>query len=339
MLETVREYASECMAAREDREDITRRHADHYLALAEQAQNAVRVANSAQPYARLDAERDNMRAALRFYEDAEAAEEWFRFIQALSGYWLTRGDLREGHGRVHAEVLASASDFARLLGDADLATVYAERSLALAREIADPARVARALHELGESVQDPRRATELFHEAVVAAREAGQSGAGSIVNLGEVALAQGDYEEAAECSTEALELYREEDSLSTGALVAQFNLASALFHLRRVSEARLLFRETLLRLRELGYSEGQAWCVMAAAAVLANDGRTHDAGRLLGAAEAMIEEIGVNIGPSERNLCDIVTRGLDEATLNELREAGRRMARDEALDLALQSLD
>jgi len=71
MLETIREYAREQLEASGDASEVRRRHADHYLALAEEAYPNLR-GDPKQWLDRLESEHDNLRAALdRFEASAE----------------------------------------------------------------------------------------------------------------------------------------------------------------------------------------------------------------------------------------------------------------------------
>ena len=74
MLESIREYALERLAARGDEEEIRRRHAGFYLELAEAAEPGLLGPKQREWLERLDAERDNVRAALDWALDAGEAE-------------------------------------------------------------------------------------------------------------------------------------------------------------------------------------------------------------------------------------------------------------------------
>src|SRR5207248_1072824 len=70
MLETIREYGLECLAASGELEITRRAHAVYYLGLAEQAEPHLKRAEQARWFARLEQERDNLRAALTWLLEA-----------------------------------------------------------------------------------------------------------------------------------------------------------------------------------------------------------------------------------------------------------------------------
>jgi predicted ATPase len=67
MLETVREFVAERLAARPDAAEVGRRHAGYYRALAEQADRPLRSPGESQWLERLQAEAGNLAAAVRWY--------------------------------------------------------------------------------------------------------------------------------------------------------------------------------------------------------------------------------------------------------------------------------
>ena len=66
MLETIREYGLERLAASGEEEELRRRHADYYLAFAEEAARGIYTPATALWLDRLEADHDNLRAALRW---------------------------------------------------------------------------------------------------------------------------------------------------------------------------------------------------------------------------------------------------------------------------------
>ena len=108
MLETIREYALERLAARGDGDAVRRRHAEYYLALAEEAEPGLLGPQQREWLERLDAERDNIRAALTWAVDAGEADVGLRIGAALWRFWQLRSLEQEGRERLQ-ELLALGS--------------------------------------------------------------------------------------------------------------------------------------------------------------------------------------------------------------------------------------
>jgi predicted ATPase/DNA-binding SARP family transcriptional activator len=92
MLETLREYGAERLTAAGDVVDVRRRHARHFLALAEEADSHLRRPEQLEWLARLTVERDNLLAALRFTTDSGDADTAIRLGAVLAWYWTARGE-------------------------------------------------------------------------------------------------------------------------------------------------------------------------------------------------------------------------------------------------------
>ena len=94
MLETVREFIQERLAARSDAAEVGRRHADYYRTLAEQADRPLRGTDRGYWLERLQAEEGNLAAAVRWYIacDTEPLPHLFRVLWVL---WLQQDLQRE----------------------------------------------------------------------------------------------------------------------------------------------------------------------------------------------------------------------------------------------------
>jgi predicted ATPase/class 3 adenylate cyclase len=92
MLETIRAYAAERLAAAADQDAVRERHYRYYLALAERHgdERALWGASGKEHLARLDAEIDNLHAALAFALSHPGAERALAMAAALGWYWLIR---------------------------------------------------------------------------------------------------------------------------------------------------------------------------------------------------------------------------------------------------------
>jgi predicted ATPase/class 3 adenylate cyclase len=199
MLETVREYAGERLAADPKAPEVHERHCRHYIALAEQAEPELLTRGDAVWLPRLDAEVENLRAALGWNLRHGNPAQALRLAGLLTRFWEIRNRHGEGLDWIEAALEAAGDDApvrdrararwaqANLL--IDLGAAYdaeglltdvrskAVEALALAREAAEPTLVADALLVLGatdmaQSHPQPRRRA-LADEALQLASEAG----------------------------------------------------------------------------------------------------------------------------------------------------------------------
>jgi predicted ATPase len=94
MLETVREFVAERLAARPDAVEVGRRHAEYYRALAEQADRPLRGPGQSQWLERLQAEAGNLAAGVRWYlaHDAGPLPHLFRILWP---FWFLGDHMRE----------------------------------------------------------------------------------------------------------------------------------------------------------------------------------------------------------------------------------------------------
>jgi predicted ATPase/DNA-binding SARP family transcriptional activator len=92
MLETIRAYAVDRFSSAADGEAVRERHYRYYLALAERhgTERALAGAGAREHLARLDAEIDNLHAALGWALTQPSAERALAMAAALGGYWVMR---------------------------------------------------------------------------------------------------------------------------------------------------------------------------------------------------------------------------------------------------------
>ena len=156
MLETIREYAREQLDGSGEADELRRRHAGHFLALAEEAEPHLR----GDPKAwleRLDPEHDNLRAALDWLEAAGETQSALRLVAGLSEFWGVRGHFAEANRRIEralaaealptlhrARALLAGARFAASNGDVARERRCAEEALALFTKLRDPGGSARA---------------------------------------------------------------------------------------------------------------------------------------------------------------------------------------------------
>ncbi|HEX2035805.1 MAG TPA: tetratricopeptide repeat protein, partial [Chloroflexota bacterium] len=166
MLETIREYARDRLAAGGEGAGVRARHAAFCLALAERADRESHGPAHGAWLRRLDAEQDNLRLALEWAAEQEEAELGLRLGAALGWFWQARGYASEGRARlarllalpgvaervrpgVRAAALRAAAKVAWVQGDYAAHRRLYEESLALFRQAGDEAGIASALTSLG----------------------------------------------------------------------------------------------------------------------------------------------------------------------------------------------
>ena len=227
---------------------------------------------------------------------------------------------------------------------------YFEEALALFRLASDDFGIARCLTGLG-AVASARRefaeGAEFLHEAQAIYRRLGDRRglAVTLNNLGAAAWNQGDLARAADSIAEALDLARASGDLGN---VAQLSVALALIDTRlgRLDTGRLHLRECLSTLGALGARHSSAaGALLASAELAAREGRFPEVARWLGAADLVLERLGLVFDESdvwwkEHQTCWSRTNAeLGEDRARAEYRTGRELDRDEALRLALASLE
>jgi predicted ATPase/class 3 adenylate cyclase len=95
MLGTIHDFALEQLDARSHAAELRRRHAEHFLELAERAEPELRENRQTDWLALLERERDNLRTALAWARDCGEAEIELRLATALRFFWHVRGPVAE----------------------------------------------------------------------------------------------------------------------------------------------------------------------------------------------------------------------------------------------------
>jgi predicted ATPase/class 3 adenylate cyclase len=202
MLSTIREFALDELAASGERQEIERRHAQAFLQLAERAAPEYTRRQSRTWLDRVEADHDNLRAALRWALDAREGEIAQRLTGALWRFWQMRGYLQEGRERAAAALAApggsslsmmraeeAAGGLAYWQADSEDAARHYERALELARETGDPYEIANAINNLSSMramTVTPEAALELIDEGLQLAEPLGDP-----VLLGRLRFAKG----------------------------------------------------------------------------------------------------------------------------------------------------
>jgi non-specific serine/threonine protein kinase len=263
LLETVRQYAHELLAACGESQDVRTRHLRHFVAFAEQARTQVIGPSQAAWLSRLDLERENILTAHAWCDEVtEGMHLGLRFAAAVKMYWVNRGLLELGYrftlealarapasdrGEERCVALFIAGQLACFMGRYGEARRYLEESLKLARALGDPMRIAQPLQPLGAAC----------------------------LGEGDLATARGHLEEALE---------RARATGSEREVTAALNMLAQLYRVEgEVDTAELLFQEVISKARGLGDVESIAIGLLNRAMI--------DVARGGGEAAAMLLEI------------------------------------------------
>ncbi len=227
MLETIRHFGLERLAAGGEADEVRRRHARWCLELAEQAAAEIGGPEHVRWLRRLDREHPNLRLALGFAEERGDPPLGHRFVAALWRFWDAQGFLDEGSawaerllglGRddetiARAAALGAAAMVDFRQGNYPRAVELAEEGLALARRLNGPDAAAQAVAALGNVAftrGQHAEAVAWYEEAVALGRAAG--GVDRLLNgLTNFAMALtvvGDVDRAEAVVDEALALSR-----------------------------------------------------------------------------------------------------------------------------------
>jgi predicted ATPase/class 3 adenylate cyclase len=345
MLETVREHAVALLAERGGLEDLRRRHADRFLALAIAAEPELAGHDQAAWLERLDLELDNIRAALDWFLSSGRVEDALRAMAAIGRFWRARGHVAEARrwlstglavsddvsGDVRAEALWIAARQATAQSDLHGAVPLLEQALALSREHGHERRVALVLCELGWIALhqgDIEEAQAHCEEALDVARSAGDERAASsaLSGLADVYAARSEHRRAVELHEEALALRQK---LGDALLVTDstYHLGIAAFQSGDARRARGAFEES----RELARSLGETPHLAGATFMLAELDLL--AGHTARAEEEIRESLAFYTAVEnerDRAMCLVVLAGI-AAEHGEIEQAARLLGAAERL--------
>ncbi len=298
MLETVHEYALERLEERGDADAVRRRHASFYLRLAADAEPGLLGPQQLDWLERLDAERDNVRAALSWALESGESDVGLRIAADLWRFWQLRSLDREGREwleqllagptgspGVRARAQSRIASLALVHGDVEAVRRYIETSLPTVRELGYEREVltyggllATAYLALG----DTDRALELCDEVLEAVRQASDpiAKAYGLWNAGVVLAAVGRLDDAREVVEQSLDLARE-----VGNVRSVGNWSRSLGHVvlaqGDVARARMLVDESLVVHRRLGDRWGISHSLSSLALLAQHEGDARVARRLL----------------------------------------------------------
>ena len=265
MLETIGEFARERLAASRDADAIGRRHAEWFLALAEEAEPFLKGAEQASWLQRMEDEHDNFRSSLDWFFDHNDVDAAVRLAGTLWLFWYMHGHVTEARrwmrraldvapdqpSEARAHLLYGAGYLACEQNENEEGLALLEASFACAKEVGATATAAIAASvlctmrvESARTMPDRREAVAVGEEAVALARAAGDDFVLAIAlnNLGGVMAILGENERAAAYFEESLEVRRRIGDLSRIAL-SLVNVASMALQEGEPTKAATMFAE------------------------------------------------------------------------------------------------
>ncbi len=339
MLETIREFALERLAQAGELDITRRRHAGYYAAFAERANDQLGGPARLASLHRLEAEHDNMRAALSWAlepqeagagtprdagtaKDADSAGRdrvaiGLRLVQALALFWLQHGHAAEGQRWLQQAIELASDEAGAPLGHVahwlgallqqqgrnEMAVPVFERSLAIWRDLGDRDRMARELNSLGithSHLGDPDTARSLLEDSIAIARSLGGG-----TRLAPALTSLGHVESAVGNIDRATEVLQEALALDRahgdvlGVAIDQQALAVASLRAGRAREAHDLLSDSIDYVVSSRDTEFLANTLELSAAIAAQLTAGLRAARLAGAAEGVRHQAGLPV--SERD--------------------------------------
>jgi non-specific serine/threonine protein kinase len=315
MLETVREYGLEQLAAADDEPRVRDAHAAFYLALAEAGEPELLGPDQGAWLDRFDTEHANLQAAIAWLVERDRIDDGLRLGAALGWFWSLRGHYTVGQAvlarllalpgspeavaRTKAVVAAvhlavAPGDFAREIALLDEAVTRLRT-----QESVDHDLLSKSLYTLAETVVqrgEPARAAALVRESLALTRKRGDAWgeAWSLDVLGVAAYGLGDLAGARLIFEEVVQLARRlEDPRFLAVTLA--NAGWVAVALRDGTHAAARYLEQVPLARAVGDPYVLAWGLDGVAAVAIHRNLAAPAARLLGAAVAIRDGAGIAV--------------------------------------------
>jgi predicted ATPase/transcriptional regulator with XRE-family HTH domain len=310
MLETIWEYARERLEDSGEASRLRRQHATYYLLLVKQAEAQFFGSNQKLWFDRMEAELNNIRAALAWSQaSADGVEIGLQIAGLLWRFWAVRGHGTEGRtwldgllSRRHSVPLSArwfalhtAGNLADDQGDFVQAKAFWEECLEACRELGNKRFVGHMLNNLGEIAASQaayNRAAPFYEEALQIYREVLHTWAIGMVtrNLAEIAHMRGEYDRARELLDESIRLLRERGDTEEVAWSVQ-ELGRVAYDTADIAAATQHFAEAQRLFEEVGSKRGVALVLADIGEVARHEGDSNRAAVLLEQSLALQQEI------------------------------------------------
>jgi len=276
MLETIREYAFDCLINTDEQPAVRRAHAAYCVVLAEEGNPELPQADRVRWLTQCDVEIDNFRYALDWLFQTHDLEWGLRLCMALFRFWDMREHLTEGRGRLetvlklagtgHSRERARLSHFIGALATAQrdypAAESHLQQGLLLYEELGDQSGIAASLNALAVTARDRgdySSAQNNFERSLACWRLLPDrlAIARCLHNLANVLKVRGDYPRARWALGEATNIFEELGDRS-GAAWSINQLGDIAREQADLAAARELYQRALSVFREAGDAWGSA---------------------------------------------------------------------------------
>jgi predicted ATPase len=355
MLETIRVFVAERLAARPDIAGIQCRHAGYYRALAERADRPLRGTGHGEWLERLEAEAGNLAAAVRWYLDHDRTP-LPHLYRVLWLFWELRdhlGEAREWVGQLmpaanslelqaRAELLWTAVATANEVQDDTVALAASQRLAPLLGGIEDPYLqvicqlvIAWTSPITGDFDSALRQA--LGSLAVLRAQDEPYWTGVAAASAGYLETTAGHLDDAVRHLEEARDLAGRFGYNWLGAW-SRVQLGTVSIMRGRLGQGRELLEEALDLSLAIYFTGNVSLCLIAYARLALAAGDPGRAALLAGAAEGMRRRAGLGAWPmlrqAEAALLDQIRRALSMDRFEQTYEAGTRLSQREAVAAA-----
>jgi len=360
MLETIHQYARECLTKSGEESHLKQRHLAYFLAMVETFAPDLRRRNQLKLLKRLELEMPNILTAWQWAMDDSDVESAARLVIALrdyAWYWSHYVEIYRMTRQVmpYYESLPDPIKPAFLIAIGMLSTEddigasidYFEMAADLSRQMGDNYNLAWAQMNVGFCHTVNAESTMPFEEAIACIQEAlvlceqldDKPGmAMALTVYGESARYKGEYELAREVYERSHEIVQETgEVLRESMLVA--NLVFIAYHQQQYSEALAYAHEALEKKVKTGGKSISITALALFSGPLCKVGQPELGARLLGASSALLESLGVvhQVGDAFEfeQFAREVEAALDKETFDKEFDSGRLLSFEQAVKLAL----
>jgi len=359
-LDTIRSFGRLKLEGVGETMKISERHADYYVRLVEAAEPELLLQNQDYWSKLLQAEHDDLRAAVEWGSKSDRPENALRLVGALMWFWLKSGSNREARdlalkalaspaatqfNAARARALNTAGLMQCLLGNTASARQSLEEAVTILRTSEDNASLALSLQFLGLALAYDKEydlADAAFKEGLALTRKlADKNTNGFLFFLGDADLLRGDKPRSKKVYEESVNMFRAIGNKSFLAYPLR-RLGYLALEQNDISNAKKYFHESLALNHEVGDMPGLTASLASLAALAIHLDKSVMAARLYGAVEKRLELISVNLLYADQaeygQIKMKLPANLDEESIAAAYTEGWKMSEEQVMELAKEIL-